>query len=293
MSLFDGSGVAIVTPFTEDNEVNFEKLGELIEFQIENDTDAIIVCGTTGEAPTLADNEHQEVIKYTVNKVDGRVPVIAGTGSNNTHHAIEMSQYAEQVGADGLLLVTPYYNKSTQRGLIQHYTAIADAVHIPIILYNVPSRTGVNIDPATVYELSKHENIQAVKEASGNISQVVEIARLVDKDFKIYSGNDDMIVPLMSVRGNGVISVLANILPKETHDLVQYYLDGEHDKAADMQLKYKGLIDAIFCEVNPIPIKTALNIMGYEVGDVRLPLYKMEQKNADYLINEMKLVDVI
>lgn len=288
MSLFKGSGVAIVTPMNADESINFDKLGALIEFQLENGTDAIIICGTTGEAPALDDNEHKEAIRYTVEKVNKRVPVIAGTGSNNTHHAIMMSQYAESVGADGVLLVSPYYNKSTQRGLIEHFTKIANSIHIDCMLYNVPGRTGINIAPATVAELAKVKNITAVKEASGDISQCVEIARLVPEDFYIYSGNDDMITPLLSVGGHGVVSVLANIAPKETHDLVMSYLEGDVSKSKDLQLSMKALIDALFCEVNPIPVKTALNLMGYDVGELRLPLYQMADQNKSRLEAELK-----
>lgn len=288
MNLFKGSGVAIVTPMTSDGNINFDKLGELIDFQIENDTDAIIICGTTGEAPALEDDEHKDAIRYTVERVNKRVPVIAGTGSNNTNHAIMMSQYAESVGADGVLLVSPYYNKSSQRGLVKHFTAIADSINIDCVLYNVPGRTGVNIAPATIAELAKHKNITAVKEASGDISQCVEIARLVPEDFYIYSGNDDMITPLLSVGGHGVISVVANVAPKETHDLVMSYLEGDVNKSKDLQLGMKSLVDALFCEVNPIPVKTALNLMGYEVGDLRLPLYEMAEENKVRLEKELK-----
>lgn len=293
MSLFKGAGVAIVTPFDADNKINFPKLRELIDWQISEKTDAIIICGTTGEAPTLRDEEHMEAIKFAVEAVAGRVPVIAGTGSNDTQHAIEMSQYAESVGADGLLLVTPYYNKATQPGLIRHFNAIADSVNIPIILYSVPGRTGVNIEPQTVLALSKHPNIQGIKEASGNISQVVEIARLIPEDFNLYSGNDDMIVPLMSVGGDGVISVLSNIMPRETHDMVMHYLNGDFAKSLELQLGLKPLIDALFCEVNPIPVKTALNLMGKEVGPLRGPLYEMEPKNVERLERELKAAGLL
>ncbi|MDK9710306.1 4-hydroxy-tetrahydrodipicolinate synthase [Acidaminobacter sp.] len=293
MSLFKGAGVAIVTPFDADNKINFTKLRELIDWQISEKTDAIIICGTTGEAPTLRDDEHMEAIKFAVEAVAGRVPVIAGTGSNDTQHAIEMSQYAESVGVDGLLLVTPYYNKATQSGLIRHFNAIADSVNIPIILYSVPGRTSVNIDPQTVLALSKHPNIQGIKEASGNIAQVVEIARLIPEDFYLYSGNDDMIVPLMSVGGDGVISVLSNIMPRETHDMVMHYLDGDFAKSLELQLGLKPLIDALFCEVNPIPVKTALNLMGKEVGPLRGPLYEMEPKNVERLERELKAAGLL
>lgn len=288
MSLFNGSGVAIVTPFTADNKINFDKLGELIEWHIAKKTDAIIVCGTTGEAPTLQDDEHLAAIEYTVKKVNGRIPVIAGTGSNFTEHAIEMSKAAETAGADGVLCVTPYYNKATQKGLVKHFYAIADAINIPMILYSVPGRTGVNIEPQTVLELSKHPMIQAIKEATGNIAQVAEIARLVPEDFKIYSGNDDMIVPLLSLGGHGVISVLANVLPEETHDMVMRYLEGDTKGALKLQLDTKALTDALFCEVNPIPVKTALNLMGKEVGDLRPPLYEMEPAHVARLKTELE-----
>jgi len=288
MSLFKGSGVAIVTPMNADESINFDKLGELIEFQLENGTDAIIICGTTGEAPSLEDDEHKEAIRYTVEKVNKRVPVIAGTGSNNTSHAVMMSQYAESVGADGVLLVSPYYNKSTQRGLVEHFTKIANSISIDCMLYNVPGRTGINIAPATIAELAKVKNITSVKEASGDISQCVEIARLIPEDFYMYSGNDDMITPLLSVGGHGVVSVVANVAPKETHDLVMSYLEGNVAKSKDLQLGMKALIDALFCEVNPIPVKTALNLMGYGVGDLRLPLYHMADDNKARLEAELK-----
>lgn len=286
MSLFTGSGVAVVTPMKNDH-IDFEKLGELLDWHVTSGTDAIIICGTTGEASTLEDEEHKEAIRFAVEKINKRIPVIAGTGSNNTNHAIMMSKYAEEVGVDGLLLVTPYYNKATQEGLIKHFTVIADAVNVPIILYNVPGRTGVNIDPSTVLELSKHKNIQAVKEASGNISQVAEIARIMPEGFKLYSGNDDMIVPLMSLKGAGVISVVANILPKETHDMAALYLEGKTTEATELQLKLKSLIDALFIEVNPIPVKTALNLMGKNVGGFRLPLTEMDPKNEAILKSEL------
>lgn len=284
--MFKGSGVAIVTPF-KDDKINFDKLEELLEWHIEEETDAIIICGTTGEAATMTTEEHKKAIKFTVEKVNKRIPVIAGTGSNNTKYSIELSKYAESVGADGLLIVTPYYNKATQRGLIDHYTAIADNVNIPIIIYNVPGRTGLNILPKTIQELSKHPNIKGVKEASGNIAQVAEIARLVPEDFYIYSGNDDMIVPLLSLGGVGVISVVANILPKDTHNMVKSFLDGDIETAKNLQLKMKPLIDALFIEVNPIPVKEAMNILGMEVGPCRLPLSAMGEENRKRLIEEM------
>ncbi|NLM44259.1 MAG: 4-hydroxy-tetrahydrodipicolinate synthase [Clostridiales bacterium] len=287
MALFKGSGVAIVTPFTEDG-INFEKLGELLEWHIRSGTDAIIICGTTGEASTMTDDEKKAAYKYTVDKVAKRIPVIAGTGSNNTKHSIELSKYAESVGCDGLLCVTPYYNKTTQKGLIEHYTAIADSVNIPIIIYNVPGRTGLNVLPETLKELSAHKNIAGVKEASGDISQVVEIGTFCSDDFALYSGNDDQVVPLLSVGGIGVISVVANIIPKEMHEMVTSYLDGNVKRAMELQLKIKPLNDALFCEVNPIPVKTAMNILGYKVGPLRLPLTSMSDRNINYLKNTLK-----
>lgn len=287
MKLFKGSGVAIITPFKND-KINYEKLGQLLEWHISENTDAIIICGTTGESATLSDEEKKQVIKYTIEKVNKRIPVIAGTGSNDTRHSIELSKYAESVGADGLLAVTPYYNKTTQKGLIAHYTAIADSVNIPIIIYNVPGRTGLNILPKTLEELSKHPNIRGVKEASGNIAQVAEIARLCKDDFYIYSGNDDMVVPLLSLGGVGVISVVANIIPKDTHNMVVSYLEGDLEKALNLQLKMKPLIDALFIEVNPIPVKEAMNLLGMDVGSLRLPLTTMAESNLKVLINELE-----
>lgn len=287
MALFKGSGVAIVTPF-KDGSIDYEKLGELIEWHIEEKTDAIIICGTTGESATMTDDERKNAISFTVEKVNKRIPVIAGTGTNNTALSIQLSQYAEKAGADGLLAVTPYYNKTTQKGLIEHYTAIADSVNIPIIIYNVPGRTGLNILPKTLAKLSKHSNIRGVKEASGNIAQVAEIARLCTDDFWIYSGNDDMVVPILSLGGIGVISVVANILPRDTHDMVEYYLNGEVEKAKDLQLKLKPLIDALFIETNPIPVKEAMNILGMDVGELRLPLTTMVESNREILIKEME-----
>lgn len=287
MKLFRGSGVALVTPF-KDNKVNYDKLEEMLEWHIKHKTDAIVICGTTGESTTLNDEEKKEVIKFTVEKVNKRIPVIAGTGSNCTEHAIALSKYAEQVGADGLLVITPYYNKSTQKGLIAHFTAIANEVTKPIIVYNVPGRTGVNILPSTLAELAKLPNISGVKEASGNISQIAEIARLVPDDFYIYSGNDDMILPLMSLKGDGVISVVANIAPKDTHDLVQKFIDGDLNGSCDLQLKMKPLIDSLFIEVNPIPVKTAMNLMGFDMGELRLPLVEMSNDNLEVLKTRMK-----
>lgn len=287
MGLFKGSGVAIVTPFTTDNKVDFGKLSELLDFHVENKTDAIIICGTTGESSSLNDKEHKEVIKYAVDAIDGRIPVIAGTGSNFTDYAVELSQYAEEVGADGLLVVTPYYNKANDLGLIKHFTKIADSVNIPIILYNVPGRTGLNMKASIVAELSKHKNIRGVKEASGDLSLATEISRLCPDDFFIYSGNDDVVVPMLSVGGSGVISVVANILPLETHEMVMSYLDGDTKKSLELQLKMKPLIDSLFTEPNPIPVKTAMNLLGKEVGELRLPLCEMEDSNLKILTNEM------
>lgn len=282
MSIFKGSGVAIVTPYTEDG-IDFDKLGELIEMHIQQSTDAIIICGTTGEASTMTEDELKAAIKYTVEKVDGRIPVIAGTGTNDTAKTIKRSKYAEEVGADGLLVITPYYNKTTQKGLIEHFTAVADSVNIPIVIYNVPGRTGLNILPETLAVLAEHENIAAVKEASGIISQIVKIAYLCGDKLDIYSGNDDQVVPLLSLGGIGVISVVANIAPKDMHDMVISYLEGDVEKSKNLQLKIKPLNDAIFVEVNPIPIKTAMNLLGYNVGKLRLPLTDMSENNLNFL----------
>ena len=284
--IFKGSAVALITPFNN-NGVDFEKLGELIEFHIKNKTDAIVICGTTGESTTMSDIEKLSVIKYTVDKVNKRIPVIAGTGSNNTSHSIYLSQEAEKLGVDALLIITPYYNKSNEKGLYLHFEKIANNTSLPIILYNVPGRTSMNIEPKMVAKLSQIDNIVAIKEASGNLAQVAEIARLVPYDFAIYSGNDDSIVPLLSLGGSGVISVVANILPKETHDLVQKFLDGDIDASKRLQLDMKPLIDALFIEVNPIPIKTAMNLLGFEVGNLRLPLADMNEKNLEILKQEL------
>lgn len=286
MSLFTGSGVAIVTPFNDEG-VDFKKLEELIEWHIAEKTDAIIICGTTGEASTMSEQERKETIKFTVDVVKGRIPVIAGTGSNNTKAAVEMSRWAESIGVDGLLVITPYYNKTTQRGAIEHFKAIASAVTKPIIIYNVPSRTGFNILPETLCELSKIDNIVAVKEASGNISQVAEIAQLCGDKLDIYSGNDDQIIPIMSLGGKGVISVVANILPKDTHDMCEKFLNGDFKGALELQLNMIQLIKALFIETNPIPVKTAMNLMGMNVGFLRLPLVDMSPKNVEILKKEM------
>lgn len=294
MAVFKGAGVAIVTPFTKNNEVDYEKLGELIEFQITEGTDSIIICGTTGEASTLTHEEHLECIRYTVNKVNKRVPVIAGTGSNCTDTAIYLSKEAESYGADALLVVTPYYNKATQKGLIAHFTAIANTVSIPIIMYNVPSRTGCNILPQTVATLVKNvDNIVGIKEASGNIAQVAEIMQLCGDSIDLYSGCDEMVVPVLSLGGVGVISVLSNVVPKQTHEMVMKYLEGDVKGSCELQLKYLPLINALFCEVNPIPVKKALNQMGFEVGGLRMPLTEMEPVNADRLLSALTSVGLV
>ena len=285
--LFKGCGTAIATPFNETG-VNTSEFSKLIENQIQNKVDAIIVCGTTGEASTMTTKEKHDTIKFTVDTVAKRVPVIAGTGGNNTANAIEMCKMAEELGVDGLLIVTPYYNKTTQNGLIAHYTEIAKNTTLPIIMYNVPSRTGVNILPETCFELSKIENIIAIKEASGNLSQVAKIASLCKENLCIYSGNDDQILPLLSLGGYGVISVLSNIAPKYTHDMVQNFLDNNIEKAKEMQLNCLNLVDALFCEVNPIPVKEALNILGYNYGTPRLPLIELSEKGKNKLISAMK-----
>lgn len=291
-TIFEGCGTAIATPFTE-NGVNFDEFGKLIDFQIENNVDAIIVCGTTGESATMTDQERKETIKFAIQKVAKRTKVIVGTGSNNTKAAVELSKFAQTEGADAILVVTPYYNKTTQKGLIKHYTEISNAVNIPIVLYNVPSRTGVNITPETCKELSKIENIVAIKEASGNISQVAKIASLCKEDLDIYSGNDDQIIPILSLGGKGVISVLSNVMPKYTHEMTRRYFDGEIRKATKMQLEVLDLIDALFKEVNPIPVKYALNLMGYDFGYPRLPLIELSNENKKYMEEIMKKHNLI
>lgn len=282
-TLFTGAGIAIITPFNEDGSINYEQLGEMIDYQIENGTDAIIICGTTGEASTMSDEEHLECIRFAVKKAAKRVPVIAGTGSNDTAYAIKLSKEAEEIGADGLLLVTPYYNKTTQRGLIAHFTAIADAVNIPIILYNIPGRTGMSIEISTAKVLAKHKNIVAVKEASGNIGYTAKLIAACGDDLDVYSGNDDMIVPIMSLGGKGVISVLSHVLPKETHLMTQYCLENNFAEAAKLQIKYLDLINNLFVEVNPIPVKEAMNLIGVNVGGCRMPLYPMSDENREKL----------
>ncbi len=294
MSIFTGAGVAIVTPMKSNGDVNYEKFAELIEFQIKNNTDSIIVCGTTGEASTLTHEEHLECIRFAVEKVAKRVPVIAGTGSNCTKTAVYLSQEAEKYGADALLVVSPYYNKATQKGLVEHFSTIAGSVNIPIILYNVPSRTGCNILPETVVKIAEaNKNVVAIKEASGNISQVAKLAHLAKGSVDIYSGNDDQIVPLLSLGGKGVISVLSNIAPQQTHDIVAEYLSGNVKKSLELQLEALNLIDALFCEVNPIPVKVALNMMGMEAGPLRAPLCDMEEANKTKLFNAMKEYGII
>ncbi len=285
--IFKGAGVAIVTPFTEDG-INFPEFGRLIDVQIAGHTDAIIVAGTTGEAATMSDEEHKEAIKFAVEHTKGRVPVIAGTGSNDTAYAIQLSQYAEQVGADGLLLVTPYYNKCTQKGLIEHFTKIADSVNVPCILYNVPSRTGLSIKVPTYAALSKHPNIVAVKEANGDLSSILRLRYAVGDELAVYSGNDDQIVPILSLGGMGVISVLSNVAPKETHDICQLYFDGKVKESAALQIAFTDLADALFCETNPIPVKTAMRLMGYAAGPLRLPLSEMEPENLKKLETALK-----
>ncbi len=292
-TIFTGAGVAIVTPMNADGSVNYDGLGAIIDEQVENGTDAIIICGTTGESSTLTDEEHIECIRYCVKRVNKRIPVIAGTGSNDTAYAIQLSKEAEAAGADALLVVTPYYNKTSQRGLVAHFTAIADAVNIPMILYNVPSRTGVNIAVETYKTLSKHKNIVAAKEASGNLSAVAKIIAACGDDLDVYSGNDDQIVPIMALGGKGVISVLSNVLPKETHEMAQLCLDNNVAEAAKLQIKYLELINALFCDVNPIPVKEAMNLMGKNVGSCRLPLYGMEQEKIDKLASALKNAGLI
>lgn len=294
MAIFTGAGTAIATPFYDNGEVNYDSFANLIEFQIENNIDAIIVCGTTGEASTLTHEEHLAVIKFCVEKVAGRVPVIAGTGSNCTETAIYLSQEAEKYGVDGLLVVTPYYNKATQKGLYEHFKMIADSVKVPIILYNIPGRTGVSMKPETIVSLCNDvENIVGVKEASGNFDHIVELMAQADGKVDVYSGNDNQVVPMLSLGGKGVISVLSNIAPQETHDLCQKFFDGDVKGSLEIQLKAQNLISALFCEVNPIPVKKALNLMGMEFGPMRRPLTEMEPANAARLEAEMKKFGVL
>lgn len=286
-TIFKGAGVAIVTPFAEDG-INFDELGRIIEDQIAGGTDAIVITGTTGESATMTDEEHRAAIKYAVERTAGRIPVIAGTGSNETAYAVQLSRYAEEAGADALLVVTPYYNKCTQKGLVKHFTTIADAVNIPLILYNVPSRTGVNIQVPAYVELAKHPRIVAVKEASGDLSAVAKIRHACGDALAVYSGNDDQIVPILSLGGSGVISVLSNVAPKMAHDICQLYFDGRVKEAADLQIAAIDLIGALFCEVNPIPVKAAMRMLGYNAGTLRLPLTDIEPAHAEQLRAALK-----
>lgn len=289
MSIFKGAGVAIITPFHEDGTINFEEFGKIIDDQINGGSDAIIVCGTTGESSTMNDDEHIATIKYCVDRVAKRVPVIAGTGSNCTREAVNISKKAEEVGADGLLCVTPYYNKCTQEGLYQYYKAISDAVNIPIIMYNIPGRTGTTIQPETAVRIAKEvENVVAIKEASGNISAVAKLAALADGCIDIYSGNDDQVLPLLSLGGKGVISVWSHIAPKKVHDMVQAYFDGDVETATKLQLEAIDVIGALFCEVNPIPVKAAMNMLGYNAGSVRAPLTELSDANKEVLKKALK-----
>lgn len=289
MSIFTGAGVAIVTPFQENGEINYDKLDELIDYHCENGTDSIIICGTTGESATMTEEEHMECVKFAIERTKKRIPVIAGTGSNCTRTAVEMSREAAENGADGLLVVTPYYNKATQQGLIAHYTAVAREAKAPIIMYSVASRTGCNIEPATVAELVKNvDNIVGVKEASGNISQVAKIMSMTDGNIDLYSGNDDQIVPILSLGGKGVISVLSNVAPKETHDICELFFKGETKASAELQLKAIPLVEQLFCEVNPIPVKKAMKLMGYDCGPLRMPLTELTPEHEKSLAKAMK-----
>lgn len=289
MAIFKGAGVAIVTPFKEDESIDYDRLDELINFHCENGTDSIIICGTTGESATMTEEEHLECVKFTIERTKGRIPVIAGTGSNCTRTAVEMSREAESYGADGLLLVTPYYNKATQAGLIAHYTAVAKEVKTPIIMYSVASRTGCNIEPATVAALVNNvENIVGIKEASGNIGQVARIMALTDGNIDLYSGNDDQIVPLLSLGGKGVISVLSNIAPRETHDMCEKFFEGDVKGSAELQLRALPLVDQLFCEVNPIPVKKAMQLIGMDCGGLRMPLTELTKAHEESLARAMK-----
>mgnify|MGYP000761800797 CR=1 FL=1 len=289
MAIFTGAGVAIVTPFNEDGSINYDRLDELIEFHCEHKTDSIVICGTTGESATMTEEEHMQCVKFTIDRVNKRVPVIAGTGSNCTRTAIDMSKEASEYGADGLLLVTPYYNKATQNGLIGHFSAVAKEVTAPIIMYSVASRTGCNIEPATAAKLVKEvDNIVGIKEASGNISQVAKIMNLTDGNIDVYSGNDDQIVPILSLGGKGVISVLSNVAPRETHDICASFFAGDIAGSRALQLKALPLIEALFCEVNPIPVKKAVNLMGMEVGGLRMPLTELSEAHTVQLKKAMQ-----
>ncbi len=289
MAIFTGAGVAIVTPFNEDESINYDRLDELIDYHCSHGTDSIIICGTTGESATMTEKEHIECVKFTIDRVKGRLPVVAGTGSNCTRTAVEMSKEAADYGADGLLLVTPYYNKATQAGLIAHYTAVAKEAKAPIIMYSVASRTGCNIEPATVAELVKNvENIVGVKEASGNISQVAKIMELTDGNIDLYSGNDDQIVPLLSLGAKGVISVLSNVAPKETHDICERFFQGDIAGSRALQLRALPLVEQLFCEVNPIPVKRAVTLMGMDCGPLRMPLTQITEEHEKALIKAME-----
>ncbi len=294
MAIFKGAGVAIATPFKENGEVNYDEFARLIDFQVDNGTDAIIVCGTTGEAATMPEKEHMDVVKFCIDRVNKRIPVIAGTGSNCTQTAVELSKLAEEYGADGVLQVTPYYNKATQGGLVAHFSAVADAINIPIILYNVPSRTGCNIAPETAVKLCREKkNIVGIKDATGNIAQTSRMMQLADGCIDLYSGNDDEIVPIMSLGGLGVISVLSNVAPKQTHDICQACLDGDFATARKLQFNAIPLVKALFSEVNPIPVKSALKMIGFEAGPLRLPLTTMEPEHEAILREEMKKYGLI
>lgn len=292
-TLFTGVATAIITPFDKDGKVDFKAFADLVEFQIENGVNAIVVCGTTGEASTLSDEEHRECISFMVKQVNGRVPVIAGTGSNCTEYAIDMTKFACETGVDGVLVVTPYYNKTTQKGLVKMYTAIADASTKPVILYNVPSRTGVNIEPETYAALASHPNIAGIKEANGNLGKIMEAFALVGDKLDIYSGNDDQIVPIMAMGGKGVISVLSNVMPKETVKMCDLCLKGDIKGATELQLKYLPLVKALFSEVNPIPVKAAASLMGYGENVLRAPLYPMEEQNEEKLVKAMKDAGIV
>ncbi len=292
-TIFTGAGCAVITPMHEDGSINLEELGRIIDHQITHGTDAIVIAGTTGEASTFSDEEHVEAIRYTVDKVGGRVPVVAGVGSNHTDYAVWLSKEAKAAGADALLHVTPYYNKTSQMGLIRHFETVADTTDLPIILYNVPSRTGMNIKPETYLALSKHPNIVAVKEANGNLSAVARTRYLCGDDLDIYSGNDDQIVPILSLGGKGVISVRSNVMPQESHDICKLYFDGKTAESAALQIRLMGLIDALFCDVNPIPVKEAMNLLGWKAGHCRLPLVDMSDAGKELLIKEMKAVKLL
>lgn len=293
MAIFTGSGVAIITPFHEDGSINFDHLGALIDFQLANNTDAIIIAGTTGEASTMTDEEQVAVVKYTVDRVNGRIPVIAGAGSNDTRHGIRLAKMCEEVGVDGLLLVTPYYNKTSQRGLYQHFKVTAEAVSIPIILYNVPGRTNLTIQPDTLAELAKIPNIVGLKDATGDLGYTGKVKSVVPEDFAIYSGNDDVVVPLLSLGGSGVISVWANVCPQEVHDMCAAFFSGNVQKAAEIQVRYKDFIDALFAEPNPIPLKAAMNILGTDAGVLRLPLYEASDATKALLRKTMQQVGLL